>query len=163
MKKICIAVFVLVASFAIFSVTAFAVTQIETDAVEYYDENGNLITIDGLYYNAQGFPCFNAGCYYLDGEGNPVYVGGCRAYCYDINGEFVACRCYYDAEGCAIDPPTAYRGGCGYGIWRYGDNGAIVNGSFYYDSFGNPITPPKQPGNGCCGGGRGGGRGGRWR
>ncbi len=164
MKKLLTVILSLVTVISIFTGTAFTLTPTESGAVSYYDENGNPITIDGLYYNAQGVPCFNAECYYLDGDGTPVFVGGCQAYCYDVNGDFIPCRYYYNATGEAVNPPASYRGGCGFGTWCYGDNGAVVNGSFYYDDFGNPVTPPAQgkPGNGrgggCCGGGRSGKR-----
>ncbi len=115
MKKVCIAFLLLVAVFSLFSVTAFAAPLTEPDAVEYYDEDGNNITVDGMYYNGQGLPCFNENCYYYGGDGNPVYVGGCRAYCYDASGDFVPCRYYYDTEGNPVAPPARPMPGYGRG------------------------------------------------
>ena len=117
MKKRCTAILLLATLISLFSAVSFAAAQTETETARYYDQSGNLITTDGLYYNAQGCPCFNADCYYLDGDENPVYVGGCRAYCYDENGDLIPCRYCYDAEGNAIDPPVSYRG-CGGGRGR---------------------------------------------
>ncbi|GHU64565.1 hypothetical protein FACS189418_9100 [Clostridia bacterium] len=151
MKKIFITLFTLAAMFTLFSVTASAET---TKTVNYYDESGNLITINGMYYNNQGYPMFNANCYYTDANGNPVYVGGCRVYYTDTNGNLTAGNHYYDADGNIVSPPTSYPNGWGCGSYCYNVQGNIVNGAYYYDDFGNPIDPPAttQPStNYCCG------------
>lgn len=124
-----------------FSVTAFAATP---KAVEYYDEQGNQITIQGVYYNSQGQPMFNSSCYYLDTEGNPVYVGGCRIYYYNADGELVAGNYYYDTNGKAVTRPASYPGGWGCGSYYYNTQGNVVNGTTYYDDFGNPVDPPQS-------------------
>jgi hypothetical protein len=49
---------------AMFGVTVFGAEQ----AVLYYDEAGNAININGLYYNSEGYPMYNAGYYYLDAD-----------------------------------------------------------------------------------------------
>ena len=74
-------------------------------AVVYYDQFGNEITVDGLYYNNQGLPVFNAGCYYLDDDGEAVYVGGCRVYYTDATGNLAAGRYCYNADGTIIPLP----------------------------------------------------------
>lgn len=91
----------------LFSVSALAASN----PIVYYDENGNEITVNGMYYNSQGRPMYNANCYYLDADGNHVYVGGCRAYYYDADGNLVAGNYYYDANGNAVSRPSSYRGG----------------------------------------------------
>jgi hypothetical protein len=108
MKKVLAAVLVLAAVSVLLSTVAFAA---EKD-IAYYDENGNSVRISGLYYNAQGLPTYDSGCYYLDENGNPVYLGGCRAYYCDEYGNLVPGQYYYDENGNAVAPPSAYRGGC---------------------------------------------------
>jgi len=124
------------------------------NGIIYYDENGNQITVGGMYYNSQGYPMFNAQSYYLDANGNPVYVGGCRAYYYNASGNFTPGSYFYDANGNAVTKPSSYPNGYGCGWWYYGENGSITNGTFYYDDFGNPVTPPANSGiysrGGCC-------------
>jgi len=153
MKKILALVLVLVMSVASFAVTVSAAT---VKTVNYYDENGNPITVNGLYYNSQGQPMFNASCYYLDANGNPVYVGGCRAFYYGANGTLTAGNYYYDINGTAVPRPASYPGGWGCGAWYYNERGDVVNRLTYYDDFGNPVDPPAQPSpsqpvrGGCC-------------
>lgn len=137
-----------------------AATNTTSDAVTYYDANGNPITISGMYYNNQGYPMYNAGCYYLDENGDPIYVGGCRAYYYDENGELVPSRYLYDEDGNAISPPSSYYGGWGCGYYRYDAQGNLANGMYYYDEDGNAVNPsagttPRVRGGACCGGGYG--------
>lgn len=122
-----------------FNVTAFAAT---TRAVNYYDEHGNFVTINGMYYNSNGYPMFNASCYYTDANGNPVYVGGCRAYYYNANGDLTAGNYYYDANGNAVNRPASYPGGWGCGAYYNNAQGNAVNNITYYDDFGNPVEPP---------------------
>ena len=110
--------------------------------VNYYDENGNPITINGIYYNSEGYPMFNASSYYLDANGDSVYVGGCRVYYYNQNGDLVAGNYYYDTNGNAVSKPTSYPGGWGCGMWYYNSQGNVVNTTVYYDDFGNPVDPP---------------------
>jgi hypothetical protein len=152
MKKVLAAVLVFAAMSVMFSVTAFA----EETAIAYYDESGNPITVNGLYYNNQGVPMYNAGCYYLDENGDPVYVGGCRAYYYDENGVLCPGSCYYDGDGNAVAPPASYPGGYGCGMWYYDSEGGIVNQATYYDGSGNPVrmadtARPRAGRGGCCG------------
>lgn len=135
----------------------FSSLAADTNTITYYDENGNEITINGMYYNSQGCPMYNANCYYLDEDGNPVYVGGCRAYYYDEYGNLVPGNYYYNADGKAVSPPSTYPGGRGCGRYYYNSQGNVVNGTFYYDDFGNPVeapattTTPAYRGGGCCG------------
>lgn len=152
MKKMFLTLFAVVVMLTMsLSMTVFAASA---KTVNYYDENGNQITINGLYYNSQGQPMFNASCYYLDVDGNPVYVGGCRAYYYDKDGNLVAGNYYYDASGNAVARPSSYPGGWGCGAWYYNAQGNVVNGTTYYDSSGNPVTAPSTTYRGygrCCG------------
>ena len=141
---------VLIAS-AILAVTALAAPARQTG---YYDEQGNRITVSGLYYNRQGHPMFSAGCFYLDANGEPVYVGGCRVYYYDESGNLIPGRFYYDSDGNAVPRPRSYPGGFGCGRFYYDADGNPVSGTFYYDDFGNRINSPQNPngfrGGNCC-------------
>lgn len=76
-KKLMILLAALIVITTLCSVTAFAAG---TSKVSYNDENGNQITVNGLYYNSVGYPMFNASCYYTDANGNLVYVGGVAVY-----------------------------------------------------------------------------------
>lgn len=138
MKKILAIVLTLLFMTTMLIVTAFATTK----TVDYYDKNGNRITINGMYYNSQGAPMYNAMCYYLDADGNPVHVGGCRAYYYDTDGNLVpGCYCY-DQDGNTIPLPSSYPNGYGCGMWYYNSQGEAVNKKTYYDDFGNFVDPP---------------------
>lgn len=154
MKKGLASLLVAVVFFTMLSTTAFAAN---TNTVNYYDENGNQIAVNGLYYNSDGYPMYNASSYYTDADGNSVYVGGCRAYYYDADGNLVAGNYYYNTNGEAVTPPTSYPSGRGCGTYYYNAKGNVVNGTYYYDDFGNPVDPPATTrrtyrGNGCgCG------------
>jgi hypothetical protein len=138
--------------FAIFAVPAPAASP---GSVDYYDEAGRKITLSGLYYDSNGYPMFNAGCYYTDADGAPVYVGGCRAYYAGPDGSFTAGSYYYDAKGNAVAKPDSYPGGYGCGTYCYDAWGRAVPGAYYYDDFGNPVQPPETTPaprrGGCCG------------
>lgn len=114
MKKILAIILTLLVMTAMYIVTAFAAAK----TIEYYEENGNQITVNGMYYNSQGMPMYNSECYYLDEDGNPVYVGGCRVYYYDEDGNLVPGRCYYDSDGNAVPCPSSCPGG--YGCGKFG-------------------------------------------
>jgi hypothetical protein len=160
MKKISAIITALVIAASIGVVPAFAAFAASANEIAYYDESGNSITVNGLYYNSQGCPMYNANCYYLDSDGNPVYVGGCRAYYYNADGDLTAGSYYYDPNGRAVTHPASYPGGYGRGTWRYGANGDVVSATTCYDDFGNPVDPPDSPPadpapgyprGGCCG------------
>jgi hypothetical protein len=87
-------------------------SALAASSVAYYDKDGNEITVSGMYYDRQGNPMYGPGCYYLDAEGNPVYVGGCRAYYYDAEGNLIEGDVYYDAEGNPVTRGNGYRRGC---------------------------------------------------
>jgi hypothetical protein len=140
MKKLFLFSFI-VGFMLLFSTMSFALSA-EVKTVDYYDVDGNKVVINGMYYNIQGYPMFNASCYYLDAEGNPVFVGGCRAYYNNAKGEIVPGNYYYDAEGNAVQRPTSYPGGWGCGTYCYNTQGDIEEGAYYYDDFGNPVDPP---------------------
>lgn len=155
MKRILAVIFALAILSTTLGVTAFAAKK----TVQYYDEKGNPITISGLYYSNQGVPMYNAGCYYLDENGEPVYVGGCRAYYYDADGNLVAGNYYYDQNGNAVTRPSSYPNGYGCGAYYYNTQGKVVNTTTYYDDFGNAVEAPATPqqpiirggwGGGCC-------------
>ena len=114
----------------------------DTSTIKYYDEYANEVTVNGLYYNKDGYPMYNADSYYTDAKGNSVYVGGCRAYYYDKNGNLTAGSYYYDTKGKAVTKPTSYQGGWGCGTYYYNEQGDVVNGTYYYDDFGNKIDRP---------------------
>lgn len=156
MKKLLAAILVLLVVSSMFSITASAAEK----TVNYYDENGNAIIIKGMYYNSQGEPMYNARCYYLDENGDPVYVGGCRAYYYDEDGNLVPGNYYYNQNGNAVARPSSYPGGWGCGMYYYDSNGNVVNQTSYYDESGNLVSledlpqPPAYRGGGrggCCG------------
>ena len=151
MKKAFTFILMLMVAMTMFGVTALAATK----TVTYYDEDGNQIIVNGLYYNSQNQPMFNASCYYLDADGSPVYVGGCRVYYYNADGDLTAGNYYYDSNGKAVSRPASYPGGWGCGAWYYNAQGNVVNSLTYYDDFGNPVEPPatQVPSyrGGCCG------------
>lgn len=116
-KKI-ICIMAALAILCVSSVTAMAAES----GVKYYDENGNQIFGSGMYYGQNNCPYFGEGCYYIDGNGNNVYVGGCRIYYSDSDGNMVPGRYYYDSEGNPVNPPYSNgnrNGGCcGGSRWR---------------------------------------------
>jgi hypothetical protein len=139
-KSIALVLFAIIFA-AVFSAGALAAAR-AVETVDYYDANGNKITVNGMYYNTQGHPMFNANCQYLDVSGNLVYVGGSRVYYYKADGDFAPGKYYYDADGRAVPRPSSYPGGWGCGTYCYDSRGNIVRGTYYYDDFGNPISPP---------------------
>lgn len=162
-KRLTALLTIIVLSGIFFSTTALAANT-SVNTVKYYDENGNQITVNGLYYNSDNYPMYNAGCYYTDADGNLVYVGGCRVYYYDAEGNLTVGKYYYDANGKAVSRPAAYPDGLGCGTYCYNAQGSAVNGTYYYDDFGNPVELPENtvPSySSCCR--RGCGSNGRYR
>lgn len=146
MKKL----FTVVIAFA--AVCVFYFEAAAAESIKYYDEYGNQVTVNGMYYNNEGYPMFNAKCYYIDENGDFAYVGGMRSYYYDADENFTPCMYYYDVYGNPVEQPDSYPGGWGCGMFCYRADGSVASGVFYYDEYGNAVQP--SAGNrrgGCCG------------
>ncbi|MDL2319402.1 hypothetical protein LJC74_10120 [Eubacteriales bacterium OttesenSCG-928-A19] len=113
MKKSLAVILVLTVLLTVISSVATMTPNAKT--VSYYDENGNPIEINGMYYNNESYPMYNASSYYLDVYDDPAYVGGYRVDYYNQKGDLVAGNYYYDDFGNPVDPPATtptpnYRG-----------------------------------------------------